>query len=148
MPIVTRIACSVAQNVKYMQSVRMKKIRKNAVSNECNNNNSNQKNTSSNNDNSKLIATIVPISAKNTESSTDIVHTPVDMEAPIDTVIERKVESKFQSDNMNLVMKTKIIDEGDRIIVQVNTEWFDPKTNKAKKQLSQSVYDIWSRTFI
>ena len=130
MPIVTRIACCVAQNVKYMQSVRMKKIRKNGVSNECNNNKN------------KLIATIVPVSAKNNEPSTDIVHTPVDMEAPIDTVIERKVESKFQSDNMNLVMKTKIIDEGDRIIVQVNTEWFDPKTNKAKKQLSQSVYDI------
>jgi len=108
----------------------MKKIRKNGVSNECNNNKN------------KLIATIVPVSAKNNEPSTDIVHTPVDMEAPIDTVIERKVESKFQSDNMNLVMKTKIIDEGDRIIVQVNTEWFDPKTNKAKKQLSQSVYDI------
>lgn len=56
--------------------------------------------------------------------------------------LERKVESNFQSQNDNLKMITKIVDEGDRIIVQTNTEWFDPKSNKVKKQISQTVYDI------
>lgn len=118
MPLVTRIACGVSQNMKHVRSLRMKHVQKNMSANENNNN-------------------------KISRSATVPLYVPITDDEDIRANgLERKVESNFQSQNDNLKMITKIVDEGDRIIVQTNTEWFDPKSNKVKKQISQTVYDI------
>lgn len=118
MPIVTRILCSVTQNAKHVRTVRMRSVQRNTLS--------------KNNDqieNTKLIGSVVSVPS----SSEDELHVQSK---------DHIVESNFQSENQNLKMKTKIIDEGHRILVLVNTEWTDPKTNQIKKKISQSVYDI------
>jgi len=118
MPIVTRILCSVTQNAKHVRTVRMRSIQRNTLSK----NNDQTENT-------KLIGSVISVPS----SSEDELHVQSK---------DHIVESNFQSENQNLKMKTKIIDEGHRILVLVNTEWTDPKTNQIKKKISQSVYDI------
>lgn len=121
MPIATRILCSVTQNAKHVRTVRTVRMR------------SIQRNTlSKNNDqteNTKLVGSVVSVPS----SSEDELHVQSK---------DHIVESNFQSENQNLKMKTKIIDEGHRILVLVNTEWIDRKTNQKKTKSSQSVYDI------
>lgn len=118
MPIVTRILCSVTQNAKHVRTVRMRSIQRNTLS---------KKNDQP--DTNKLIDSIVSVPS----SSEDEVHVQSK---------DHIVESNFQSENQNLTMKTRIVDEGHRILVLVNTEWIDPKTNQIKTKSSQSVYDI------
>lgn len=114
MPIVTRILCSVTQNAKHVRTVRMRSIQRNVVSN--------------NDQNTKMTDNVASV-----PNSSDEVHVQSK---------DHIVESNFQSENQNLTMKTRIVDEGHRILVLVNTEWIDPKTNQIKTKSSQSVYDI------
>lgn len=114
MPIVTRILCSVTQNAKHVRAVRMRSVQRNVVSN--------------NDQNTKMTDNVA--SVPNSSDELDVQTT------------KHVLESNFQSENQNLKMKTKIKDEGNRIVVLVNTEWVDPKTNKTKTKISQSVYDI------
>lgn len=115
MPIVTRILCSVTQNAKRVRAVRMRSVQRNVMSN--------------NDQNPKMTGSIVSVPSSS-EDDLDV------------QTKDHVVESNFQSENQNLTMKTKIMDEGNRIVVLVNTEWVDPKTNKTKNQISQTVYDI------
>ena len=48
----------------------------------------------------------------------------------------------FQSKNKKLNVELKMIEKGDKVIMYLNSYWYDSKLKKYRKRVNQSVYDV------
>lgn len=121
MPIISRIVCSMNQNVHIVKNMVNKKKENNGTQ-------SKMKSVGKNDNESAALS--IPQRCDNNDCVIN------------DNILYDMNTHYYNSKNKNLNITTSIVDEGNRVIIVNVSEWFDSKLGKTRKHVSQTIYDV------